>query len=96
MKRVPLRIGAPWLRRHPHLLAHWLAAHNVAARGGAMNLIEPLLAYWPLVVLLAAVHSLMTVSRRLRRGKLAESKSWLAAAPIRPASPRLTRVHRAG
>jgi len=57
-----------------------------------MNLIESLLAYWPLVTLLAAVHSLMTASRRLRRGKIAESRSWLAAAPIRLASVRLTRV----
>lgn len=69
-----------------------LYAAFFAMRSAAVHLIEPLLAYWAVVLLLALVHAFMTVSRRLRRGKAAMAKSWLSAAPIRPASVTLTRV----
>lgn len=69
-----------------------LCAAFFGMRSSAVHLIEPLLAYWALVLLLALVHAFMTMSRRLRRGKAAVAKSWLSAAPMRPASLTLTRV----
>lgn len=65
-----------------------LYATVATARAGAVDLIEPLLSYWPLIMLGASLHAAMTVARRLRRIVAAESKSWLAAAPIQPASAR--------
>lgn len=107
-----------WLRRHPHLLARWLAANNAmhrftqdrrraatiisaasiaafallyaTASAGAVELIEPLRPYWPLVALLAALHAAMTVTRRLGRLEAARSSSWLAAAPVQFSSLRFT------
>ena len=69
-----------------------LYAAVAAARAGAVELIELLRSYWPAIVLLAALHAAMTAARRSHRIAAAQSKSWLAAAPIRPASVRLAQL----
>lgn len=48
----------------------------------SVELIEPLLSYWPLVMLLAALQSATTMARGLRRYEMTRSKSWLASVPV--------------
>lgn len=63
-------------------IASFALLYAAVTSAGSVELIEPLLSYWPLVTLLAALHAAMAVARGLRRFEAERSSSWLAAAPV--------------
>ena len=63
-------------------IACFALLYAAVTSAGSVELIEPLLSYWPLVALLAALHAAMTIARRLHRFEMTRSSSWLASAPI--------------
>jgi hypothetical protein len=63
-------------------IACFALLYAAVTNAGSVELIEPLLSYWPLVALLAALHAAMMTARGLHRFETTRSSSWLASAPV--------------